>query len=606
MELNSNFSINSEVCSVGNLESQESNVILDGKTKYIVPVYQRPYEWADDQIEKFVNGIFESFWGQDKKSEPEPLFYGTIQLSVRDKYIFEIIDGQQRLTTILLIILVLKALNPENKKLKKIKFDWLKTEVNKGKEQEYLYETLEFGTSVSTLKIDKRKKEPNLYKKNAVFIKDIIINIFDSYSDSDDIDEPLDLNIIKDNFVDYLFSNIFFVVLKTKTSLSKTIQIFKAINTSGLSLGEEDIFKVRIYEYLQNKKNCNEDIFDEINSLYRYIKDENEKGDKTSIGEILDIYKYIIIAHYKLSPSLYAYATDTFFEQLFDTMSNIKTWDLFEKKKIDKIDLSLKEIRKIIEARYNMYKISYKSAEAVCANNFIWSWTRYHNFWFLPAIFLYKFGGQEPNIISFIVLLNKIYILYSIWHTKAVKEIKDFSYELVQLILKGSSNQVIGTLKEKINESKNYYDELVEKLTGDISSNKKFRGMICRLSAMLHEDYTTKNKEKIFELEEKIFELNDIDIEHIQSLEDKAGNRIDNIWKTWGVENINSLGNLMILESRINRQIKDKPYSEKIIKYAKSGIKIVREQPRLYSEWNLENCKKRKEIEVKKILEYLL
>lgn len=601
MELNNVFSIDSGVCSIKALVSQKSSAIE--MVQYIAPVYQRPYEWDEEQIEKFINGLFQSFWGQDKKSKPEPLFYGTIQLSIINKNSYEIIDGQQRLTTILLILLVLRAIVSESKELKKIDFSWLKTKVNKGKEQEYLNEVLELGMSISTLKIDKRKKEPNLYKKNAIFIKNIIINIFDSYCD--DVDEPLDINFLKNNFVEYFLCNIHFVVLKTKASLSKTVQIYNAINTSGLPLDEKDVFKVKIYEYLRNKKNCDDTVFDEINDLYRYVEDENEKGNKTSIDEILDIYKCILIARYNLPQSLYNYATDTFFDQLFDTISNIKSWNLFDKNIVNKIDLSLEEIKNLIDAIYKWYNISNKFAETVCANNFIWSYTRYSNFWFLPVIFLYKFSGDETKMIDFNIMLNKLYIIYSIWYYKPVKAIKEFSYTLIRLMMKGDFNRLMDELKEKINETNDYYNDLKEGLMGNILSNKRFGRMICCLSAMLHEDYLTNNKSKISDIEEKLFG-HDIDIEHIQPVEDKTGNRIDNIWVTWGEENINSLGNLMVLESRINRQIKDKPYSDKVVKYKTSQFAIVKDQKKYYEDWNLENCKKRKEYEVENIIKYLL
>jgi uncharacterized protein with ParB-like and HNH nuclease domain len=592
MEWNNNFTIDSDVLTFKEL--------VNSNKKYIVPVYQRPYEWEEEQIEKFINEMFQSFWGSDQKSNPEPLFYGTLQLS-DNKNCFEIIDGQQRMTTLLLIVLVLKGLIQNNKTLYDFNFDWIKTQVNSGKEQEYLDETIKLDVSLATLKLDRRKKEPNLYKKNAVFIKNFISDVI--YKHSEFVEESFDENDLKLHFLEYIFNNIVFVVLKTKASLSKTIQIFTAINTSGLPLGEEDIFKVRMYEYLRIKKNCNETVFDEINTLYRFVDEENQRlGDDTSIDEILDIYKFILIAKYKLPQSLYNYSSETFFEQLFDTLLNVKSWDLFEKSKAEKIEMSLKDIKKLINMRYELYKIIGKSAHSTCASNFIW-YTRYSKFWFLPVIFLFSVDNYvENDMQNFIVLLNKLYTIYSIYYTKQVKEIRDFSHSLIELLLKKNVSRVMETIKEKIDETTK--DDLYEYISGEITSNQKRKDLICRLSAMLHENYAITRKLDIEELREKLFET-DIDIEHIQSVEDKAGNRIDNIWKTWGEENINSLGNLMVLEERINRQIQDNPYSFKITKYPKSVFSVVKEQVMLYKDWNLKYCKERKEAEVNKILDYL-
>lgn len=587
--------------------NKDGHVILDGKTKYIVPVYQRPYAWEEEQIEKFIKDLFISFWGIERKSSPEPLFYGTIQLSSNNDNTFEIIDGQQRLSTILLLLLILRSMFPKNPQLKESEFEWLTTQVNNGKEQEYLNEVIKIRDTIATLKMDKRKKNSNIYIKNAVFIKNLVTNII--YSDDDELEILENVDNTINDFIIYLFSNIYFVVLKAKASLSKTVQIFTSINTRGLPLGEEDIFKVRIYEYLRDKKKCTESVFDEINKLYETIKNKNEKAseqssDESSIEEILDIYKYILITKYKLSQGVYKYSSDKFFEQLFDTISNITIWDNF-KDKVDKIDLSLEEITKIIDTRYKWENLRYETAEAACVYRLLCDHSYYGRFWFLPVVFLYRFENDKEKLINFLLKIGKLYFIYSIKQSRSIKDINNFTYNLLSLILKGNYEILMSNLVEKIDEAKElYYDDIRDILFGDITYSPKLKGLVCRLSAMLHENYNISDKKKVLGIQEKLFD-SDIDIEHIQSIEDKAGNNIDNIWKVWHEENINSIGNLMILEERINRQIKDKPYSFKITKYKNSIFSIVKHQAKNYTEWDLKNCQKRKEQEVKNILNYL-
>lgn len=57
-----------------------------------------------------------------------------------------------------------------------------------------------------------------------------------------------------DSFVEYILNDILFVVIETVAGLSKTIQIFNTINTAGLDLNGDDLFKVRLYEYLHDIK----------------------------------------------------------------------------------------------------------------------------------------------------------------------------------------------------------------------------------------------------------------------------------------------------------------------------------------------------------------
>ena len=72
--------------------------------KYRIPIYQRPYEWGEKNIDDFLESIFNGY--EDSK----PIFFGTIQFNKEDENIeiLDIVDGQQRLTTFLLYIYVLK------------------------------------------------------------------------------------------------------------------------------------------------------------------------------------------------------------------------------------------------------------------------------------------------------------------------------------------------------------------------------------------------------------------------------------------------------------------------------------------------------------------
>lgn len=107
--------------------------IINGRTRYVIPVYQREYSWGYEQITRFVDDIFKGFWGVDRKIIKEPLFIGTMQLSY-EKYINEneceqdVIDGQQRLSTIICMLKYLKLKYPSAEALKQTEsLDWIET-----------------------------------------------------------------------------------------------------------------------------------------------------------------------------------------------------------------------------------------------------------------------------------------------------------------------------------------------------------------------------------------------------------------------------------------------------------------------------------------------
>ena len=69
--------------------------IFNNSDKYVVPLYQRAYAWSDDEI----NQIIEDIWG----NESENYYIGSLIVHRRADA-FEVIDGQQRLTTLFLIL----------------------------------------------------------------------------------------------------------------------------------------------------------------------------------------------------------------------------------------------------------------------------------------------------------------------------------------------------------------------------------------------------------------------------------------------------------------------------------------------------------------------
>lgn len=438
----------------------------------------------------------------------------------------------------------------------------------------------------------------NPYLKNAYLINELI-----EEQTKDEEGKPLSFDI--DKFVRHLLSNVYFVVIETRAGLSKTLQIFNAINTTGLDLNGGDIFKIRMYEYLRDKKGKGEMAFDEISRLYHLIDTHNSnlKHNVTDIRGILGIYQNILIATYNLPVTLYSYATDTFFERLFDTIFNINQWEHF-KNNVKNIVLSIEEIEKIIQVRYEWEDNSYNTCEDACAMNFIWC-SRYSRYWTLTFVFLYKFNDENDywnKMLLFTRQLSKLYIIYSIRFQKAINEIHSFTYSLIEKIIDGSFEDVMLLLNNKIGKIENPKDsgDLEIALNGDITHNAKLKNIVCRLSAMLEEDYKTSDVTKIEKITDSLFETA-IDIEHIQSYHDSNGNKREDIWNQWK-ENINSIGNLIILEQKINRSISNDPYKDKISRYPDSIFSIVKKQPSEYPTWDLDKCLDRKKKETEKIL----
>ena len=74
----------------------------ENKCNYIIPIYQRNYAWGDDEISSLLQDIKNAC--EKNKEQDKNYYIGSLVVYRRDNGDFEVIDGQQRLTTLTLIM----------------------------------------------------------------------------------------------------------------------------------------------------------------------------------------------------------------------------------------------------------------------------------------------------------------------------------------------------------------------------------------------------------------------------------------------------------------------------------------------------------------------
>ncbi len=129
------------------MEAKESKIqeILTENKRYVIPAYQRPYSWTADHASQLLDDLETSF--SNKEIE---YFIGSMICIKKDENIFEVVDGQQRLTTLSLIITQLK-----------------KIIINQGVKDDLQKRVLPidvYSEKTSEPRLTVRKKEFNLYK----------------------------------------------------------------------------------------------------------------------------------------------------------------------------------------------------------------------------------------------------------------------------------------------------------------------------------------------------------------------------------------------------------------------------------------------------------
>ena len=89
------------------------------QARYVIPVYQRPYAWTSVQVSQLMQDLLDFYRSPDIQSTYS---LGTIVCDEETPGVFSILDGQQRLTTIdLLLEEISRRLDrPANEKHKRI------------------------------------------------------------------------------------------------------------------------------------------------------------------------------------------------------------------------------------------------------------------------------------------------------------------------------------------------------------------------------------------------------------------------------------------------------------------------------------------------------
>ncbi|WQS71647.1 DUF262 domain-containing protein [Helicobacter pylori] len=215
---------------------------------YQIPIYQRPYQWTEENCEKLLDDLFEDY-EQDRESD---YFCGSLVLVKSDPNskteTYDIVDGQQRLSTFILLAKVLADLYNDclsgTKNLERLQESWKDRHTEKkrlsfntiGSNAEYDFQdALEhFNDSQAS----KNKNNKNNYLKNAVCLKD--------YLREKEIE-----NI--NNFIKWLYSNVKFITIIC-SSIDKALRIFNVLNTRGLALNATDIFKGELLKELAKEE----------------------------------------------------------------------------------------------------------------------------------------------------------------------------------------------------------------------------------------------------------------------------------------------------------------------------------------------------------------
>lgn len=523
---------------------------LDSRNDFIIPVYQRNYAWEDRECKK----LWEDILAIDENNLQE-YFMGAFVV-VPDKInSLLVVDGQQRLTTLSLILLAIRNLletdkiKSEDKSLKEKISDLLTDKYNEDKEKRIKLKQVNMDSQAYIKLFDLS----NSMKLDGEFEKSLILPNYKKFEKRIlDYDKKRDVKIIYD-----ALRKIKIVKIELDLKVDKPQLVFEGINATGKALTDAD--KIRNFVLMDQNDDTQERLFRE----YWEEIEKNTFNNNKNKSDTSEFIRHFLMYRYKEYVSK---------KNVYDGFKNFI--------KDDAQDQDVEAcLRKILTFSGYYKEFTVKSSDGDLEKSF--------------------------EVFRNINQTTAYPYMFHLMEKKAQKELDKEelckilrfleSYYIRRLMLgKGNTgySQIFPTLAKKINNqssSSTYADKVYTHFANNLSGNQKFVLDEEFIKGLPDVDfYSDKNKKniKLFlgkiinsQTKEKI-DINKPDaysIEHImpQTLTEKWRKDLGENYQEIHEKFVNTIGNLTV--TAYNSELSNKPFHiKKRDFYAKSSINITR------------------------------
>jgi len=267
------------------------NQLLDGKDKYMIPIYQRNYAWEEKEIEQLIQDVLD-YIPTKKDTESKDYFIGTLIINKKDfdnETVYETIDGQQRLTTLSLLASVIKH---------KLGLSWYNninlTFQSRPKSTETLFDVFQENT----------KNQNKVYNDNIINGYKLILKHLDKKLGN--------AKVSLQTFSDFLFSKVKIVRVQVPEDTDLN-HYFEIMNTRGEQLEKHEVLKATLLnQYTEiddiEKRTKRFDVFNtvweatsDMNYYMQYRFDTNSKKGEADIRTELfgEVWNWLEVKSYE-------------------------------------------------------------------------------------------------------------------------------------------------------------------------------------------------------------------------------------------------------------------------------------------------------------------
>lgn len=520
------------------IESSDTNVErLFTSDFLIIPRFQRPYSWDDENLE--------DFWNDVVQAEGEDYFIGSMVLYQSGRQQYGVVDGQQRLTTITILLCVIRnafqKLGSENlaKGLHALIERGDRDSVNRYvvitetsypffAEEIQKFEEKDFET-------EPQREEKRLQASYNFFEKKVFgilhsVDIDSAISNEDKLEGKITrLKELRDSV---LFLSLIRIELDNEDD---AYLIFETLNTRGKDLALTDLLKNHFLKKIKGKGSV-----DSAKELWTKIL-------STINGSEIDI------------------DPDTFFTHSWSSKFEATT----QQKAYKKIKSAVKE--KNAKEQLKGFVADSKHYVSIYNPEQGWNKDQKKIIASLMAMRIFKISQHTPGVLS-LVRANKSGLISDKTLNRAFKAIEDFHFLFTAVTSSRSSGGIsamYSSFWRKLyeagdpNQAGIVINELIEKLEEKKPSKSEF------MAAFEQLNFTNQNTKQSSLVRYTLQKLTRH--QKLAFSDDAANLTIEHIYpqakidSTWTVDIVGSLGNLILLTQKDNSELKDDDFKKKII-----------------------------------------
>lgn len=521
--------------------------LMGNGLRYEIPKFQRDYSWESEQWDDLWFDLMSLVENEEMEH-----YMGYLVLQTSNNKNFSIIDGQQRLTTMSLLVLsVLKCLDDlVTKNIDK--------EDNFKRKENLLNSYIGFVnpvTLISDNKIKLNRNSDDYYRQHLVLLKDLPIRNTNSSEKQmrecflwfyDKVGKQFKTGVELAAFVDSIVDKLSFTVIEVTDQLN-AFKVFETLNARGVQLSSSDLLKNHLFSVV-DETNPHQSEIEELEKLWSKVI------GKLSSNKFEDYLRYYWNSRNKIVRK----------NNLFKTIK--KT--IINKSQAFELIRELDKNADIFIAIQNPNDILWENKKEL-----IEAFEELKLFQVRQTFSLFLIGYQNLDIIDFQKLVKYCSII-------------SFRYNIIGGLNPNELEDVYNKLALEIKETNKFNIELLKSIyVSDSDFEQSFSSKSFKRTTRNH-----KIVKYIFgSIERKIF-TNDIPYDSdIYTIEHILPESPDENWNQFSDEEINRsifrIGNLTLLEKKLNRDIENSSYDIKKTAFLKSNSKITQKLSRENDSW---------------------